>query len=96
MTPQQEHNMEVAVQLFNNNCDLQNLEQVGNILLALKKFIDINKSSSDRTDVILPRVFSFIALCNYKMDTKTELIGAPKNPLNLERRQWKTLSSFQT
>lgn len=31
-----------------------------------------------------------------KWITKTELIGAPKNPLNLERRQWKTLSSFQT
>lgn len=83
MTPQQEHNIEVAVQLFNNNCDLQNLEQVGNILLALKKFIDINKSFSDRTDVILPRVFSFIALCNYKMDNQDRAYWCAKKSVEL-------------
>lgn len=83
MTPQQEHNMEVAVQLFNNNCDLQNLEQVNNILLALKKFISINKSFIDRTDVILPRVFSFIALCNYKMDNHDRAYWCAKKSVEL-------------
>lgn len=83
MTPQQEYNMEVAVQLFNNNCDLRNLEQVDNILLALKKFIVINQSFTDRTDVILPRVFSFIALCNYKMDNHDRAYWCAKKSVEL-------------
>lgn len=67
MTQRQESAMEIAVQLYNDNCEVMNLVQIKNIFLALKKFIAINQSFSDREDAILPRVFSFIALCNYKM-----------------------------
>ena len=71
MTPLQEHKMEQAVQLFNNNCDVRTITQINNIMYSLKEFISLNKSLykdfDGEIDSIHPRVYSFIALCNYKM-----------------------------
>lgn len=82
MTPQQKHNMEMEVRLYNGNCNIQSFEQIDNMFVALKQFIAINQSLSDRTDVILPRVFSFIALCNYKI-------------VNYDRAYWCAKKSVQ-
>lgn len=75
MNPRQDREMDIAVQLFNENCDIRNIQEIKNILDALKKFIVLNKELEDRDDAMLPRIYSFIALCNYK-------IG------NLDRAYW--------
>ena len=83
MTDEQEYKMEEAVKLFNNNCDLRNISQIENVMLALKKFIALNKSIHDREDAILPRVYSFIALCNYKMDNPDRAYWCAKRSIEL-------------
>lgn len=83
MTDEQEYKMEQAVQLFNNNCDVSNITQIENVMLALKKFIEINKSIDDREDAILPRVYSFIALCNYKMENHDRAYWCAKRSIEL-------------
>lgn len=83
MTDEQEYKMEQAVQLYNSNCDLQNMTQFNNIMTALKRFIAINKSFNDRKDAILPRVFSFIALCNFKMGNVDRAYWCAKKSVEL-------------
>ncbi len=83
MTDEQEYKMEQAVQLFNNNCDVSSITQIENVMLALKKFIEINKSIDDREDAILPRVYSFIALCNYKMENHDRAYWCAKRSIEL-------------
>ena len=83
MTDEQEYQMEQAVQLYNNNCNVSNISQLENIMLALKKFITINESIADREEAILPRVYSFIALCNYKMDNHDRAYWCAKKSVEL-------------
>ena len=83
MTDRQEFDMEQAVKLYNDNCDVRNIPQIENIMLALKKFIAINESIEDREDAILPRVYSFIALCNYKMDNRDRAYWCAKRSIEL-------------
>lgn len=83
MTKEQEYKMEQAVQLFNNNCDVRDITQIENVMLALNKFIEINKSIDDREDAILPRVYSFIALCNYKMENHDRAYWCAKRSIEL-------------
>lgn len=83
MTDEQEYKMEQAVKLFNDNCDLKNITQIENVMLALKKFIALNKNIHDRKDAILPRVYSFIALCNYKMDNPDRAYWCAKRSIEL-------------
>lgn len=64
MTDKQEYKMEQVVQLYNSNCDVQNMGQLNNIMTELKRLISLNNLSYDREDAILPGMFSFIALCN--------------------------------
>lgn len=83
MNQNQEHEMEIAVQLFNRNCNLRNLEEINNILRSLKLFISLNLSFNDRSDEMLPRVFSFIALCNYKMGNYDRAYWCAKKSIEL-------------
>lgn len=83
MTDEQEYKMEQAVQLYNNNCDMQNMMQLNNIMTALKKFISLNKTFYDREDAILPRIYSFIALCNYKMGNVDRAYWCAKKSVEL-------------
>ena len=75
--------MDRAVQLFNNNCNVRNLQEIENILEALKQFIAINKSIENRSDTILPRIYSFIALCNYKMGNFDRAYWCAKKSIEL-------------
>lgn len=83
MTAEQEGKMEQAVKLYNNNRDVRDIAQIENVMLALKKFIEINESIDDREDVILPRVYSFIALCNYKMENHDRAYWCAKKSIEL-------------
>ena len=83
MNEYQEHEMEIAVNLFNNNCDIRNEEQIKNIFRSLKLFISLNQSIYDRSDITLPRVFSFIALCNYKMGNYDRAYWCAKKSVEL-------------
>lgn len=83
MNKYQEDEYEIAAQLFNNNCNLQNMEQVNNICRSLKLFISLNQSFYDRDDTILPRVFSFIALCNYKIGNYDRAYWCAKKSVEL-------------
>lgn len=83
MTSKQEHEYEIAAQLFNNNCNIQNEEQIKNIFRSLKLFISLNQSIYDRSDITLPRVFSFIALCNYKMGNYDRAYWCAKKSVEL-------------
>ena len=83
MTDEQEYKMEQAVQLYNNNCDMQNMMQLNNIMTALRKFISLNKTFYDREDAILPRIYSFIALCNYKMGNVDRAYWCAKKSVEL-------------